>query len=453
MSGDALSQVASRTVAMAIEAGAVAAEVYCQDATEVEVRVYDRAVESLTEAGSKGVGVRAFASEGRVGYAYGTKFEERELAELARRAVEIAEASDPDEYAGLPDRCDAAEVGSLVSPSFGEWDTARKIEFAIAVDDAARVADARVSQVEQTVYADSRGRVAIANSDGFVGAYESTGAYAFSSAFAGEGEDLMTGLGLGLGRGPDELDASAIGGEAASRAAALLGASRTRSRKAPVVLDAFTAASFLGIAAAALSGEAVLRGRSPFVGHEGSEVASAAFALTDDGLIDDGPASAPFDGEGVAQRVTPLIGGGRILNFLYDARTAREAGKASTGNGRRGSYRGQPSPGASNIVLGAGDASLDQLIAEAGDGLLVTQVVGLHSGVNPVSGVFSVGAAGIEIVDGELAGPVREATIAGDLISLLRSVQAVGAERRWIPFSGSVLAAPMLIGELTIAGT
>jgi PmbA protein len=453
MSEAGLQSAAERAVALAVEAGAVSAEAYSQDEVDVEIRVYDRAVESLTEAGSHGIGVRAFASEGRTGYAYGTSFEAADLATLAARAVEIAHASDPDEFAGLPEDCGSAPTGDLVSPTLGDWDTARKVDFAIAVDNAARTADPRVSQVEQTIYADSRGSVAIANSDGFLGGYEASGAYAYSSAFAGEGDDLMTGLGLDIGRGPDELDAEAIGREAAERATALLGARHTTSRRAPVVLDAFTSASFMGIVASALSGEAVLRGRSPFVGRQSQEIAAGVLAITDDGLIDGGPSTAPFDGEGVVQQRTPLIAGGAVQSFLYDSRTAREAGKKSTGNGRRGSYRGTPGPGATNVVVDAGESSLEQLFAQAGDGLYVTQVVGLHSGVNPVSGVFSVGASGIEIKNGELAGPVREATIASDLISMLGAVLAVGSERRWIPFGGSVLTAPLLIGEMTIAGS
>jgi PmbA protein len=452
MSERSLQEAAARAVELAQGAGAEHAEAYAQDERDVEIRVYDRAVESLTEAGSHGIGIRAFASEGRSGYAYGTSFSDNDLTTLTKRAVEIAQISDPDEFAGLPQQCGSAATGDLVGPGFDSWDTARKVEFAIKVDDAARTADDRVSQVEQTIYADSRGGVAIANSNGFAGGYEASGAYAYSSAFAGEGDDLMTGLGLDIGRGPDDLNAEAIGREAAQRAAELVGARHTTSRKAPVVLDAFTTASFMGIVAGALSGEAVLRGRSPFVDREGAEVAASLLTITDDGLIDGGPSSAPFDGEGVAQSRTPLIAGGTVQNFLYDARTAREAGKVATGNGRRGSYRGSPSPGASNIVVDAGDQTLEELIAQAGDGLYVTSVVGLHSGVNPVSGVFSVGASGIEIVGGKLAGPVREATIASDLISMLGSVQAVGSERRWIPFGGSVLTAPMLIGEMTIAG-
>ncbi len=448
---DALQAAAALAVELTLEAGASAAEGFAQNERDVEIRVYDRAVESLTEAGSRGIGIRAFASEGRSGYAFGTSLEESDLRELAERAVALAELADPDEFGGLPGETGAGDAGQLVASEYADWDTAAKVDLAIRVDAAAREADSRVSQVEQTIYADGHSFVAIANSDGFAGSYESTGAYAYSSAFAGEGEDLMTGLGLDIARGPGGLDAEAIGQEAARRAVEMIGARRTSSRKAAVVLDEFTAASFIGIAAGALSGEALLRGRSPFVGKEDQDVASELLTVTDDGLASDGPSTAPFDGEGVAQRVTPLIAGGRIENFLYDSRTAREAGRASTGNARRVSYRGGPGPGASNIVVGVGEATLEELIAEAADGLYVTNLVGLHSGVNPVSGQFSVGASGIEIKGGKLAGPVREATIAGDLIATLQGVRGVGAERRWIPFGGSILTAPLLVAELTIA--
>lgn len=448
---DALEAAARRAVDFGIDAGAISAEVYAQDQREVEIRVYERSVESLTEAGSRGLGIRALASEGRTGYAFGTSFTEEDLRDLARRAVDLALSADPDPFGGLPSGPQVAAGDDLVAPDFECWSTEQKVDLAIEIDGEARAHDPRVSQVEQTVYSDQRETIAIFSSEGIEGSYRSSGAFAYSSAFAGEGEDLMTGLGLGIARGPGGLDAAAIGGEAAERAVVMIGARRTSARKAPVVLDEFTAASFVGLAASALSGEAVLRGRSPFVGMREQSVASEVLTLLDDGLIADGPASAPFDGEGVARRVTGLIAGGRIENLLLDSRTARESGEASTGSARRSSYRGVPSVGPSNVLVAAGKASLEDLLAEAGDGLYVTNVVGLHSGVNPVSGQFSVGASGIEIKGGKLAGPVREATIASDLITMLKGVRAVGAQRRWIPFGGSVLTGPLLVEEMTIA--
>jgi PmbA protein len=309
-----------------------------------------------------------------------------------------------------------------------------------------------VTQVENAVYSDAEGSVALANSRGFAAGYEATQAWAYASAFAGEGADLMTGMGLGIGRDPGALDPDAIGAEAAERALALVGARQPESRRCPVVLDAFVAASFIGFIGSMLSADAVQRGRSLFAGREGDEIADPALALADDSTDPEGPASAPFDGEGSPSRRTALIEGGRLLTFLFDVRTARKAGRATTGNASRGSYRAPPAVGTGNLVLEGGEKSLAQLFETAGEGLYVTDVAGLHSGVNPVSGTFSVGASGRMIEGGEPAGPVRELTIASDLVSMLRTVRAVGSEARWLPLGGSVKAPPILIGEMAVSG-
>jgi PmbA protein len=295
--------------------------------------------------------------------------------------------------------------------------------------------------------------VAIANSRGFTSGYESTQAWSYASAFAGEGADLMTGLGVGLGRDPDGLDPEAIGSEAAERALALVGARAPETRRCPVVLDTFVAASFVGFIGGMLSAEAVQRGRSLFAGKEGETVADSAVALADDGTDSDGPGSSPFDGEGSPTRRTPLVQGGRLETFLFDTRTARRAGRATTGNAGRSSYRSAPSVGTTNLILQPGEETLGELVAQGGDGLYVTDVAGLHSGVNPVSGTFSVGASGRLIENGELGRPVRELTIASDLVSMLRAVDGVGSEARWVPFGGSVRAVPLLIGEMSVSGT
>jgi PmbA protein len=263
----------------------------------------------------------------------------------------------------------------------------------------------------------------------------------------------MTGLGLGLGRGPEALDAEAIGSEAAARASSLKGARQPASRRCPVVFDTLVAASFLGFIGGMLSADAVQRGRSLFADREGDEIAAPELRLTDDATHPEGLASAPFDGEGSPRRALALIAEGRLETFLFDRRTARRGGRETTASAQRSSYRSPPAVGTSNLVVEPGEASLEELVRRAGDGLYVTDVAGLHSGVNPVSGTFSVGATGILIEAGELAEPVREITIASDLVTMLRSVQAVGREARWVPFGGSVRAVPLLLGEMAVSGS
>ena len=446
-----LEDAARRAVEAALGAGATDADAWAEESTSRRVRVYAGEVESLSDAGGRGIGVRAFAGA-RSGYAYGTDLSDEGVADTARAAREAAEVADEDEHEGLPEEFGAAAVDGLASPEFASWSTEQKVELALEVERAARAREG-VTQVENAVYSDADGSAAIANSRGFAASYSATQAWAYASAFAGEGADLMTGLGVGMGRDPSALDAEAIGAEAAERALALVGARQPASRRCPVILDAFVAASFLGFIGSMLSADAVQRGRSLFAGREGEEVADPALRLADDGTDPDGPSSAPFDGEGVPTRRNGLIEDGRLLGFLFDTRTARRAGRASTGNASRGSYRTPPSVGTTNLVIDGGERDLAGLVAEAGEGLYVTDVAGLHSGVNPVSGNFSVGASGRLVENGELGAPVREITIAGDLVSMLKAVRSVGSQTRWVPFGGSVKAPPILVGEMAVSGS
>jgi PmbA protein len=447
-----LGDLAKRAVEAALGAGAGDAEAYASEEAGREVRVHGGEVESLTAATQRGIGVRAWIGR-RAGYAYGTDLTGPGVEAIAARVAEAARVADEDEFAGPP-RPDGEvpDLEGLSDPSIGEWSTARVAELALGVERAALDADPRIAGVEQAVYADSSDRVAIVSSTGVAAEFESSSCYAYLQALA-EGEaGPETGLGFGLARGPAGLDPAAIGREGAERAASMIGARKPPSRSCPVVLDPTVAASFAGLIGGVLGAGAVQRGRSPFAQRLGEEVASEALILHDDGLDPDGLASAPCDGEGVPRRRTALIDGGRLRTYLHDTYTARRGGAASTGSAGRAGYRSQPSVSASNLVVAPGPLSFEQLLLEAGEGVYVTDVAGLHSGVNPVSGVFSVGASGREIAAGELAVPLREFTIASDLVSMLRAVRAAGAEARWVPFGGSVRTPPLLIGEMTVSG-
>ena len=451
-----LDQVAARALDAALAAGAEAAEAYAQDSSGREIRVFAGEVESLTDAGERGLGVRTWIG-GRVGYAYGTDLSDAGVAEIASASAEAARVADPDEFAAAPEADGAGpppEIPGLFDPALAEWTTERKVELAKAVEAAARAGDERIEAVETTVYVDEASRVEIASSTGLAGSAEATSCYAYLQAIAADGGDKQTGLGFGIGRSPEALDAEAIGREAAERAASLLGATKPESRTCPVVLDETVAASFFGFIGGLLCADATQRGRSPFAGRLGEEIASAALGLTDDALDPEGLASAPFDGEGMPHSRTPLIEAGRLAAYLHDSYTARREGgeTRSTASAQRGSYRTLPSVGTSNLLVASGELSFEELLREAGEGIYVTDVAGLHSGVNPVSGTFSVGATGRIISGGELAEAADEFTIASDLPAMLLAVRATGADARWVPFGGSVKTPPVLIGEMAIAG-
>jgi PmbA protein len=447
-----LSANARRAVEAALAAGAGDAEAYVARDSGREVRVHGGEVESLTAATQTGIGVRAWIGH-RVGYAFGTDLSEAGVAAIAARAAEAAAVADEDEFAAPPEPAEIEPLPGLSDPTTADWSADRVAELALSVERTALAADSRIAGVEQAVYADSAELVSIASSAGVAGEYENSSCFAYLQALAEGDGGRETGLGFGLARGPSGLDPVAIGAEGAERALAMIGASKPASRACPVVFDPTVAASFAGLIGGALGANAVQRGRSPFAGRLGEELASEALALYDDGRDPQGAASAPFDGEGVPRRRTALIEGGRLRAYLYDTYTANREGGGSTGSASRHGYRSLPSVSASNLIVATGTVDLQGLLAAAGDGVYVTDVAGLHSGVNPVTGVFSVGASGRAIRDGELAEPVREFTIAGDLVSMLGAVEAAGSEARWVPFGGSVSTPPVLIGEMSISGS
>ena len=242
----------------------------------------------------------ACSSTAASGYAYGTDLSDEGVRALAADAHAGAAAADTDEYDGLPDASATRRSEGLYSAAIADWTTERKIELATAMDAAARGREG-VTQVEQTVYADSRGRVAIANSRGFASAYEASSAWAYSSAFAGEGADLMTGLGVGLARDPGGLDPDAIGAEAGERARARRRAPageppRARSCSTRSSRPASPASS------AGCSRPTPSAARTVAVrGKLGEEVAASQLRLADD-ATDPAARERPFDGEGSPTR-------------------------------------------------------------------------------------------------------------------------------------------------------
>ncbi len=459
-------EVARRAVEAATAAGASDAEAYAAEDQGREVRAHGGEIESLSAATQRGVGIRAWIGK-RVGYAYGTDLSQAGVTALAGRAAEAARAADEDEFAvppsptGTPVRPigDMSGKGTpepeiaLSDPTMTEWTPDQLAELTLAIEAAALGADSRIAGVEQAVYADSAESIAIVSSVGIEGEYSSSSCYGYVQALAAGDDGRETGLGFDLGRGPAALEPAAIGREGAERAAAMIGAGKPKSRSCPVVLDPTVAASFIALIGKGLAASAVQRGRSPFAERLGEEVANEALSLRDDGLDPEGFASAPFDAEGVPRRSSALIEASTLRTFLYDTYTANRGEAVSTGNASRSGYRSQPSVATSNLIVAPGELGFAELLGEAGDGVLVTDVAGLHSGVNPVSGVFSVGASGRVIRDGELAEPLREFTIASDLVSMLRAVRAVGSDSRWVPFGGSVRTPSLLVSEMTVAGS
>jgi PmbA protein len=425
-------------------------EVIAMHSRDTEIRVYDGAVESFAAAESQGVGVRIVA-DGRQGFAYAGTFDESVLLETLSEARDNAVFGTFDEHLGLAesDGVVPATLG-LYDPALLEFATDAKIELALELDRATRAGDPRILGVESAEYVDGVQEYAIVSTAGIRAAGRETGCYLSVSSLAEQDGDTQTGYGWSVARRPGDLDVARAAGDAVERATRLLGAVKPTTDRLTVVLTPFVTAQLLGILGATFSGEAVLKGRSLFAERLGDEVAPAWFTLVDDPTVVDAYTASEVDGEGLATRRNVLIGEGVVRSFLHNAYTARRAMTRSTGSAVRGGYASTPGVGAQALSLTPGSATQAELIAKVDRGLLVQDVSGLHSGVNPVSGDFSTGAEGLMIRNGALAEPVRELTIASTLQKMLHDAVAVGGDQEWLPMNAAGVT--LVVDDVTMSG-
>jgi PmbA protein len=349
----------------------------------------------------------------------------------------------------VPDGVAAVEL-DLWDDGVSSTPMEKKVALAIELERATRAADPRVRQVSSADYSDSRVEVALASTTGIASSRRRTNAFLSVDAIAGEGAETQTGSGFSVGRGPGDLVPDEAMDDAVLRATRMLGAQKVRSAHCTVVFDPRVASTLLAVVASALSGEAVVKGRSFFAGRIGETIANAGITLVDDPTDSRAYGASSHDGEGLACRRNVLVESGVLRGFLFDTVSARRAGTVSTGSAVRGGFSGTPGAGCRALVLTPGDATAEQILAEVGEGLYVQSVSGIHSGVNPVSGDFSVGAEGLMIRGGSLAEPIREITVASTLQRMLQSVVAIGGDLRWLP--GSAAGQTLAIADMQLSG-
>jgi PmbA protein len=425
-------------------------EAYVSRERETDVRVYRGEIETLSTAESAGVGVRVVI-DGRQGFAYVGDLDEARAREALEEARDNASFATPDEHVGL-----ASPDGHAVS-SLDLWDgglsevsTTEKVELAMALERLVRGGDRRIREVVSTDYGDGQGEVAIASSVGISSTTRQTSCYLSADAVAGEGDDTQTGVGYSVGRGFSEIDLEVAAHDAIDRATRLLGAKKPNSARLNVVFDRRVTATLLSVLARTLSGEDVAKGRSLFAGRLGEEVGNSALMLIDDPTNELAYGAAAVDAEGLACRRNVLIENGRLVSYLYDTYSGRLAGTASTASAVRGGFKSTPGVGARALSLQPGDMDQEAIFQFIGEGLFVQEISGVHSGVNGVSGDFSVGAEGVMIRDGHLAEPVREITIASTIQRMLQHVLAIGNDVEWLPSAAAGLT--LAIGDVAMSG-
>jgi PmbA protein len=444
---DGLVGIASRVLERARSGEQV--EIYASRGTSTSVRAYNGEVEAFTQASSAGIGVRVVI-DGRQGFASAGSLDRDVVALLLDEARDNATFAQPDDANGL-----ATPVGAARDPldlwcvDVVERDADWKIAQAVALEAQVRGADPRIVGVRAASYSDSIGERAIVSNMGVEVHDRGTFASLSVSALAKDESGTTTGGGATYGRSTHDLDPDVAAVDAVRRATECLGATKPDTTRLTIVLEPRIAATLLGLIGSMLSGSAVLKGRSLFAGRIGEQIASPLLSVWDDPTDVRSFGADSHDGEGLVCRRVPLVEAGVLSGYLHNSYTARRLGTLTTASAARGA-RSTPGVGAAALHVAPGAGTLEQLIASVDHGLFVTSMSGLHSGVNTVSGDFSVGVEGLMIRHGALAEPIREATLGSTLPRLLTGISAVGADLEWQP-SGTG-AVSLVIADVMLSG-
>jgi PmbA protein len=446
---DGYSQLALDLLAKAKRGGATEADIIIADGETFSVQVRLGAVDRLTKAREKHLGLRVFVGK-RSASTSTSDFSADSLDQLVTETCTLAKAVVEDPVSGLP----AADQMAGEVPDFDLYDptrlnTEQQIELAKRVEAAAMSTDERVTNSEGGDFDSSSGRVVLGNSHGFLGEYQSS---SFSMSVSPIATDPVTGTmqrdsWYDVRRKFAKLDSpEMVGLEAARRTVRKLGARKVATQRVPVVFDSEVAGSLMGNLCSAVSGYALYKGASFLAGQLDKPLAPEFVTVYDDGRVVGGLGSRPFDGEGLQTRKTTVVERGVLKSYLLDTYSGRKLGLASTGNASR-SVGENPSVGPTNFYLAPGTKTAQDIIKTVKQGLYVTDLIGF--GINMVTGDYSRGASGFWIEGGELAYPVEEITIAGNLKDMFAGIEMIGND---LMLRGRIASPTVKITEMMVAG-
>ena len=453
-----LQQLASEVLGQATKAGATDAEAIAYEGAEFSALVRLGQVETLKESGSRAIGLRVF---------YGLRSASTSTSDLSRDgleklvegAVALAKITSEDPFLGLPEESEFGKLDAdlgLYFEDVKEQDPAARIEIARRCEAAAMAYDTRIQNSGGGDFDTATSHKVMMNSRGFAGEYRKSYCGFSAAPIAHDEQGRMqrnywysNSRTTRLLESPEE-----IGVIAAQRTLRRLGARPVKTQRAPVVFSPEIARSIIGNIFEAANGDSIYRHATFFAEMLGERVAGENITVVDDGtmIFDRGDmriggfGTTPFDGEGLPTRRTVLVERGILKSYVTNTYTARKLGIRSTGNAARG-LAGNPGIGAGNFYLEAGAQAPEDLIGEIKQGLYVTETMGF--GVNLVTGDYSQGAAGLWIENGELAYPVEEITIAGNLKDMYRNIVAIGND---LVFRGASASPTIRVEGMMIAG-
>ena len=436
--------------------GILSAEVYLSSGDSFRAMCVKGEIANYTVHATRGISLRGLYN-GKMGYAATEAFDEEAVAQLVRAVKESAELTEDDDVQEIyPGDKEYPKIDNY-NPALDQVEEQKKLQLIKDIEKKALAMDSRITALNYNMISTSSSESRIVNrivkdgeGRGLDLHFRDNIAVCYVSATAKEGQRVSTGSGFKVTRNFDELDAESLAKEAVDEAIFMLNAAPVPSGNYRAIIDAKCMPDLLGTFSGVFSAESAQKGLSLLAGKEGELIASEAVTLMDDPLLPGGLGSQPFDAEGVATHTKAVIENGRLTTLLHNLKTARKAGCKTTGNAAKAGYAGAVNVSPSNFYFKPGNKTQAELLSDMGDGIVITEVSGLHAGANPISGDFSLIAQGYTVKNGKKDQPVEQITVAGNFYQLLKNIRAFGSD---LTFPGSPIGSPSVdVGELSVAG-
>lgn len=435
-------------LAQAKAAGIEAAEAYLSEKENFSAMRNNGALEDYQSNHTRGLGFRGLVN-GRMGYASTEALDEESIGQLIRGVIESATLCESDDEQPLYQGGGQVPELELYQPELDKVAPEAKLAKIEAMENACKAADSRYlngyNMVETTKHT-----VRIANSFGMDQTYTENFCDLYCGANVKEGDNVSTGGFVQISRDFDALDPDRLARDSVDQAVKGLNAEPVASCKYHVVFWNEALVSLLGVFSTVFSAETEQMGLSLLSGKLGETIAAPCVTLVDDPLRPDCLGSRPFDDEGVPSHQHMLVENGVFRTFLHNLKTARKAGVESTGNGSKADYSSPVRVAPSNLYFEPGALSFEELLSQVGDGIVITEVSGLHAGANPVSGDFSLLSKGYTLKDGKRDQPLERITVAGNFYELLKNIRAFASDLRFP--NGALGSASADAGEMTVSG-
>lgn len=431
------------------KAGIEAAEIFLSSGDSFRAMCQQGEINNYTVNSTRGLSLRGLY-KGKMGYAATEALDEEAVGQLVKGVLESAELTEDDDIQEIYRGDEVYPQIDNYQPELDKVPESLKLETVLNFEKAAKAKDPRIQQLTYNMLTTSSGATRIVNSYGLDLSARDNMAVAYMSALAKEGDRVATGTGFCVTRNFEEINVDKIAGDAVEEALFMLHAEPVPSGTYRAIIDSKCMPDLLATFASIFSAECAQKGLSLLAGKEGEIIASPVVTLLDDPLLPGGLASQAFDAEGVATSTKAVIENGRLTTLLHNLKTARKAGCKTTGNAAKAGYAGNVRVAPSNFYFKPGEKTLAELMADMGDGLVITEVSGLHAGANSISGDFSLIAQGYTVKNGKKDAPVERITVAGNFYQLLKNIRAVGND---LCFPGSSEGSPSVdVGEIAVAG-